>query len=371
MKTTILTFIIILTSLTSFSQTYNYTTSWETVDSLDNKRLPVQALAKVREIRAQAEKEKNYPHIIRCLGYSMDYAKEVEGGDQEIDKAFHSELKKYIALAEKMPQAYRAITYGRIAEFYRVFLENKENTITKRTQIQINNTDEISTWGIDRLNNEIKKYFNLSIADYDTLKKINLNDYRFFCDHRPLEESSLYDFLACNYLDYLKQTKDNNYFDYGDIALLSPMEEFIELNPEERGASSNECQIMKIYQNMLRAHIDRYIEGELNLDWEEYDNERISLLTIDVNRLRHYLGKSNNKDSSEQYYKTLLKMREYYSVDMSDMEEDDIAFGMDESNVCGLIAQYLVKNGRYVEAHEFATEILKTFHDWDLEQVNE
>jgi len=347
------------TDNTMTTENYDYEKAWEEVKKLDKDRLPKQALAKVREIRDHATKEKNHTQIIKTYIFGIDYAKEVEGSDEEMSRGYMEELRAFEQAANQMPADYNAISYNRIAHFYQAFLEGRRNSISRRTQLENDNSDDIETWGVERFQKEILKRYLSSIKDIENLSNKPSSQYdgllKWSMPYRDSEgmTPTLYDHLALEAIRYIDGHSEESDFSLRKLELIKPYPEFVKYQPDNNDKESLENLRLSLYQNLVGIHAN--------------DNDKRVLLDMDLRRLRYYRDNSVNEMAEQEYYNTLIQMRELYKCNLG--KDSEPIPDVPEGKICFLIAEQMINQGKRKEAHEFAESESKRFKDYNLNNV--
>jgi len=184
----ILSIMLLLTILLS-AQTYQQ--SWKEVTKLDRKNLPKSALKKVEAIYQKAIQEQNDIEILHSILEKMRYKSRLEeNGDRVAIEFLEKELKKSYSTPNRL------IIQSVLAKLYDNYQKEHEYTISSRTNIKDDNSTDIATWTIDRLNSRARRLYLDSIGD--EAKYIDIQKYKPILNkakNTDKLEPTLYDFL--------------------------------------------------------------------------------------------------------------------------------------------------------------------------------
>ncbi|MBQ1696546.1 MAG: hypothetical protein II075_01540, partial [Bacteroidales bacterium] len=92
---------------------YDYAKAWREVEKLDASDQPRKALEKVKEIRLNALKEKNFQQASRAFIYIIDYSYRVEEA-----KDWKAELQLLRSTADDAPDAPKAFFNMLLGQYY-------------------------------------------------------------------------------------------------------------------------------------------------------------------------------------------------------------------------------------------------------------
>ncbi|SFH10869.1 alpha-2-macroglobulin family protein [Pedobacter insulae] len=198
-------FLICLTlfNATAFGQKYTIDDFYK-VDSLANQAQPKDALAIIDKMTVQARAEGNSSMLIKSVIYKMLFQQYLE--ENAFDKIL-IDLRKDISLA-KQPE--KSILQSLLAETYWRFYQANQWRISQRTNVNANIGDDINTWSLPKLTEEITKTFLSSLQEItllqntkvDVLDKVLTGD-KYNRSFRP----TLYDLLAHRALDVFSNTQ--------------------------------------------------------------------------------------------------------------------------------------------------------------------
>ncbi len=182
-----------------FSVGDNYKKQWDKVDSLEYEGLVKSALQAVELIYKKAKADNNAPQVVRALIYRMKYTMNVE---EEAQVKIIIDLKKEIKEA-KFPV--KPVLQSMLADMYWQYYANNRYRFSNRTETVNFDQDDIKTWDLRKLVQEVIVLYKASIENADSLKRTELNIYDEILTIRggsKVFRPTLYDFLAHRALNF-------------------------------------------------------------------------------------------------------------------------------------------------------------------------
>lgn len=160
--------LIFLCSTTLFAQHYSLA-DFDKVDSIAQRAKPKDALSLIEKIADQAKQNSDSPLLIKSVIYRMMFQSYLE--EDAFDKVLEG-LRGDIYVA-KQPE--KSILQSLLAETYwNYFLQNSWK-IRQRTVVSNDTNNDIKTWSIAKLTDEIIKYYLFSVQDSDLLQKTKVD----------------------------------------------------------------------------------------------------------------------------------------------------------------------------------------------------
>jgi len=296
--------------LTFFLSAQTYQQQWKIVDKLDKKNLPKQALKEVASIYQRAIKEQNDIEILHSILEKMRYKGYIEDNSDKKNIYFlEKELKKDYSIPNKL------IIKSILASLYDKYREEHSYTISNRTNIKDDNSTDIATWTIDRLNNRAMRLYLESIRD--EAKYIDIKKYKPILSEAKNTyelEPTLYDFLLFRALYYFENersyiTKPKENFVINEAIAFGDISSFINYQFPTINKKSSQYQSLLLYQKLLYFH------------WQNGD--KLALQHANISRLEfvynHFIGNNRNRYYLEaleqiksQNIEALLYLAEYY-----------------------------------------------------------
>ena len=316
---------------------YDYAKAWQEVQKLDSELKPRQALDKVKEIRQNALKEKNYQQVSRTFIYIIDYSTRLEESDD-----WKNELKLLRSTADDAPDAPKAFLNMLLGRMYTEYRNDVSYRTYRRSEVENDQNDDIETWSRQRLDREIADCYRKAVADPKSTQSVPLDAWKDAITKESEGNSTLYcktlyDFIALNTIKfYCDKNREQGDFSFKDIELVSDADKFIKYQPKNNDSWSSENMRLSLYQELLKAH--------------KNDKTPIAYTFIDLNRLNYYKRNSVDDDADDIYLKSLQAIKSRYPNDPEITPA--VSFH---------IAQEYRNREMYKEAHDLAAETYKKY----------
>ena len=327
------------TRSTMITDNYDYAKAWQEVERLDNDRLPRKALDKVKEIRQQALKERNYQQVSRAFIYIIDYSTRLEEAQD-----WKTEIKQLRDAADHAPEAPKAFLNYLLARYYAYFRDANFRKNYGRTDVENDQSDDIETWSRARLDREIADFCRRAVENPKATQAVQLDAWKDAIERSDKDANNtlycktLFDFIAWNIIDnYCAQSPNyHGDFSYKDIELVSDDNTFINFQPKNEDTWSSENLRLSLYQELLRAH--------------QNDKTPVAYAFNNIFRLNYFKEHSVNGNANDTYLKTLQNIKSRYAND---------------PEIAPMASYYIAKEyrnrGMLKEAHDIAAETYKKF----------
>lgn len=277
-------FIVLIISSNKIMAQFNYDNSWKKITALEEKGLPKSALEAVNGIYTQAVKDKMPAQQIKALIYQMKYNAEIN------DSSTLQNLQKINEQAAAATGPQKAILQSIRAEMlYRYFQYNRYR-FYNRTAIAGDEGTDVTTWGADRLHQEITAAYQASLSNKEMLEKTSLTafDAIIVKENTRQLRPTLYDLLAHRALEYFKSgeaaiTNPANQFELTDPVAFAPAATFAAHRFISSDSSSLQYHALLILQELIRLHA----------------GDKAALLDVDVERISwiNQVAVMENKDA--------------------------------------------------------------------------
>lgn len=323
---------------TSIINGYDYAKAWKEVEKLDHDLKPREALAKVKEIRDNALREKNYQQASRAFIYVIDYSIRVEESANWKD-----EIKLLRTAANDAPDAPKAFLNLLLGRYYSQYRNSSAYRKRGRTEVENDQSDDIETWSPTKLDRVAAECYRNAVANPKATQSVPLDSWKDAIVRSEKDADNtlycktLYDFIAWNVIDsYCSRNNDRGDFSFKDLELVGDANKFVNFQPKNEDTWTAENLRLSLYQELLRAH--------------KNDKTPIAYAFTDLFRLQYYNAKSVSEDAPEEYLKTLQSIKSRYPNDPEIFPH--VAFR---------IASEYQKRNRLKEAHDLAAEAYKKF----------
>ena len=275
-----------------------YESDWRKVDSLINEGLSKSALEAVEVIYTKAKIDKNAPQTVKALMYRLRLVQEYQEDDvfKSIYK-MNDEIK-----SSSYPLT--PILHSMLADIYQQYYTKNRWKFSQRSQVVNVNMDDISTWDLKTLFDQIIKHHLLALQNTDSLKHTPLNIYdnvlsRGTEDARTLRPT-LYDFVAHRALDFLMNEEPDVIrpaykFELNSEDYFKNFDSFIKLSITSIDTLSTKYYATRILQGLLAFHAN--------------DSDPAALIDADLIRL-HFVRTYATTGINDSLYLSALKALE-------------------------------------------------------------
>ncbi|UAY52690.1 alpha-2-macroglobulin family protein [Ferruginibacter albus] len=302
-KRILLAVLLLTATHTIIAQQKDYAANWKKVDQLEKKGLTKSALQEVQKIYALAVKENNDVQQVKACIYQANYKTALQEGSAQ------SNIFYFDTLVSKAKVPAKNILQSIQAQLYWQFLQNNRYKFYNRTQLQTENSKDITTWSIEKLSATIATLYKQSLTNETILKKININTYDAIVvkGQNTLKlRPSLYDFLAFRALDYFNNdersvTKPAYEFTIDDEAYFKPAIEFTGSHFQTKDSSSLYFNAILLLQDILKFHLS--------------DASPSALIDADILRLNFVHDKAVMENKDELFEGALRSIETKYPND--------------------------------------------------------
>ncbi|MEO5892858.1 MAG: alpha-2-macroglobulin family protein [Ferruginibacter sp.] len=300
-KLTLLFFVITISSTLMAQTKDDYSSNWKKVADLEKKGLTKSALQEVMVIYQLAIKNNNSAQQIKSAMYQVKYRNQVEEDSRENNIFFVDTL---IANA-KIPAKH--ILQSMQAEMYWQYLQNNRYRFYSRTKLAEENSKDINTWSIDKLNSTIAELYKSSLANDKQLKETKLDNFDPIIvkgqNTRQLRPT-LFDFLAHRALEYFMNderdiTKPAYSFTINDPKAFAPVNEFVQASFITKDTASLHHKAITLLQEILQFHLS--------------DVNRNALLDADLVRLNFIYVYAINENKAALFEAALKDIESRYA----------------------------------------------------------
>jgi uncharacterized protein YfaS (alpha-2-macroglobulin family) len=313
-----------------------YDNLWKKVADAESKGLPETARKSVEEIYRQAEKEKNNAQLVKAVIHRLKYYEIKE--EKDLVKSLQ-ELKKE---AEKAGFPTKNLLYSMLAEIYWKYYQENRWRFQNRTQMT-ENSEDIETWTLEKIANEVSKYYLLSLAKPEELQKTQINVFDEIItkgsDEARKLRPTMYDFLAWRAVEFFQNTEPDitrpaYYFQMDKPEYLAQADIFVKMQLSTPDDDSFKFKALKIYQELLRLnaknpdvalHTDLarlqfvhsqsvvpqknelYVQALENLQKQYAQNENVTFVYHQLARHYYTQGQKYNPEKGSQFQMDLKK----------------------------------------------------------------
>ncbi len=275
---------------------YTYESDWNTVDSLSNLGLFQQASEKTQRIYSKAKSDRNTPQIVKCFFYRSRFSQVLQ---EDSEMLFLQRIHDEIGQA---PVYLKALLYSVKASFLWSYYQNNRYVINERTPVLNPDEEDIQVWDANLFLDNIRSCYLLSLQDADKLKQVPIDKIESILDGNPEFRSlrpTLYDFLVHRALAFFSDEEANinrpvYAFDWNNPDFFLPAPRFVTLNPATRDTVSSEWFTFRLYQDILRFHLE--------------SGNKAALVDADLKRLQHVRSNFKGLDGDKYHLDALIEM---------------------------------------------------------------
>lgn len=232
-------------------------TMWKKVDDAVNQGLPKSALEALEPILQQALSEKDYPEAVRAIAKRSILKSQIEGGDPLIA------IKQLKQELETAPDALRQPLQAILGHWYWTYFQQNRWRFANRSQTASPPSEDIATWDLKRLFDEIDRAFAAALEPAEATQKIPIAAFDAMLTQNDFPDTyrpTLYDFLAHTAIDFYAageqagvQSLDAFVLD-ADSPALGSADEFLVWKPETTDVESPYYKAVLLYQALMQFH---------------------------------------------------------------------------------------------------------------------
>lgn len=279
----------------------DYKELWAKIKAAEEKGLTKTASEQAIAIYNLAEKENNYPQVIKAAIYRIRYRNMVEENSQLTNHFF---LDTLIAGA-KAPA--RNILYSIQAEMLWRYLQQNRWRFYNRTELAEEKSNDITTWSIAKMHKTITALHWKALENAALLKQTKVDDYAAILEEGKTARylrPTLYDLLAHRALEYFRNderdiAKPAYAFKIDQPEAFAPAAEFAKAAFKTKDSASLHHKALLIYQDLISFHLN--------------DAKPDALIDADINRVSFVYQYSTLTDKDKRYENALKNIEEKYS----------------------------------------------------------
>ncbi len=248
------------------AQPANREALWKQVAAAEKKGLPKTAAAKLQLIYDSALRDGRHAEAIKALAKRITHEGAVQGNKPE------EKITRLRAELEKTPDEAKPLLQTILGHWYWQYFRANRYRFLQRTATAQPLGEDFTTWDLPRLYREIDLHFTNALAD-GRLKTIPTTDFADLLTTPTLPEKyrpTLYDFIAHEALGFYTSgefaaAKPEDAFEVrASDPLLGPLDKFLAWVPETTDTESPQFKAVRLYQDVLRFHLDDADSSALN-----------------------------------------------------------------------------------------------------------
>ena len=232
---------------------------WKKVEEATNKGLPKTAIQELEPIIASALKDKAYPEAIKAIAKKIALEGVIEGNHPE------EKITRLEAEIEKAPAEMKPVMHAVLANWYWHYFQQNRWRFMQRTQTAGADGDDLKTWSLPRVFDEIDEQFTIALAAEKSLKATPVGAYSDLLDKGTVSDAyrpTMWDFLVFDALDFYTSAEqaaaqpEDAWEPEAGGPILAPVAEFLKWTPKTTDTASRKLKAVGLYQNLLTFHKD-------------------------------------------------------------------------------------------------------------------
>jgi len=285
-----------------FPKGSTYAKEWKKVDSLVNLGLSKSALAQVELIYQKAKTDNNATQIVKSIMFRLKLVQQYQEDDV---------FKSIYQMNDEIKTSSYPLTpilHSMLADIYQQYYTRNRWSFAQRTEVVNVKLDDISTWDLKTLFDQIIKHHMMALKDADSMKRTPIDMYDDVLtygtsDGRKLRPT-LYDFVANRAVDFFMNDEPDVIRPAYKFELNSPdyfknYDEFATVNIPYTGDSlSTKYYAIKILQGLIAFHA--------------HDKDPSALIDADLKRLSFVRKYAITGINDSLYLNTLLALEQTF-----------------------------------------------------------
>ncbi|HPS12916.1 MAG TPA: alpha-2-macroglobulin family protein, partial [Prolixibacteraceae bacterium] len=301
MKTSLILLLLILSACFSGKGQTKKNSSWyarqfEITDSLIGIGLPRDAEPVFDQIIARSEKEKNHVMLLKAIDYRMVNSCYFE------ENALLKVIGDLRTEMVKMDFPVNQIAHSILANLYWNYYSENRWKYHNRTTLSQDAGNDIETWDLNRIMQEVITQFDSSLLNPYRLRKIPVEafDEMLAGDKNTRNlRATLYDLLAYRALDIYKNdeaglTKPAEPFSLNNPAFFQPASGFANIPITTNDSTSLKFKAISLYQQLTQLHLN--------------DKPNDVLVDLELNRLEYVHNNNTIHDANSLYESALFQL---------------------------------------------------------------
>ena len=232
---------------------------WKKVKEAKDKGLPKTAIEELEPIIASAMKDKAYPEAIKAICEKIALEGVIQGNHPE------EKITRLEAEIEKAPAEMKPVMHAVLANWYWHYFQQNRWRYMQRTQTAGADGDDLKTWSLPRVFDEIDEQFTIALAAEKTLKTTPVEAYSELLQKGTVSDAyrpTMWDFLVFDALDFYTSAEqaaaqpEDAWEPEAGGPILAPVADFLKWTPKTSDTGSRKLKAVGLYQNLLTFHKD-------------------------------------------------------------------------------------------------------------------
>ncbi|MGP8216435.1 MAG: alpha-2-macroglobulin family protein [Bacteroidia bacterium] len=285
-----------------FPKGSTYTKEWKKVDSLIKDGLSKSAIEQVEMIYNKAKSDNNAPQIVKAIMYRLRLVQQYQEDD------IYNSIYKMNNEIKTSSYPLTPMLHTMLADIYQQYYQRYRWKFSQRTEVVNVKLDDISTWDLKTLFDQIIKHHLLALKSADSLKRTPLNIYDDILEQGTSDviklRPTLYDFIAHRAVDFLASEEPDVIrpaykFELNSENYFANFDDFAKINIPYNGDSlSTKYYAIKILQDLIAFHAN--------------DDDPQALIDADLERLKFVKTHATTGINDSLYLNTLLALEQRF-----------------------------------------------------------
>ncbi|MGM0442285.1 MAG: alpha-2-macroglobulin family protein [Elusimicrobiota bacterium] len=267
---------------------------WEKVEQAKENGLPKTAIKHLEEILDLSLKAGDYTDWIKALTKKIKFETEIHGNRP---RESITRLKKEI---KKAPDETKPLLKSVLAGWYWNFFLSNRWQLQNRTQTKDLDEEDITTWDLNKILDEIDRLYTEILKEKSALSKIPAEEFKSFLkpgNSSVLLRPTLYDFLVFEAINFYTRAQNYRVKPEGSFRInfnsgaSGNIKEFLNYKPQTQYRDSFKYKTIRLYQELLKLH--------------RREKNREALADTQLNRMLFVKNNSYGIDKKEIFLKRL------------------------------------------------------------------
>jgi len=247
---------------------------WSEVQQAIQKGLPKSAIAKLKAIEEGAIKDQQWGEATLALT-TWNF------NESQIGKPGYADVVKNLqAKIPEAPKPMQPMLKVMLAEYIYAYYNQNQWRFRQRSQTAAAPGDDIETWDLARILEEIDKHFSDALKSAEDLQKIPVAEYKMLFANSNVDDKhrpTLYDFAAFRAIEFYSLDEQfirqqGSFEISAETPIFSSSKEFLNWKPDTADEDSFALRAVTLLQDVLAFHAD--------------DEDQTAFLDADLIRLR-------------------------------------------------------------------------------------
>lgn len=243
---------------------------WDSVERHTREGKPKSAIAALDQIIPAAKGEKAWPEAVKAIARRIKLEGDLEGRKAE------EKIKRLQAQLEKAEPEMLPVFEAILGQWYWHYFQQNRWRFLQRTQGGTAPGDDIETWDLARILEEIDRHFTIALADA-SIRSVKIEDWADLLTSGSVPDSyrpTLYDFLAYQALAFYSAGEQAGAKQQGAFVLdantpaFDEAEAFLAWQIQTREPDAAMVKALRLYQELMHFHHgksdgDAFVDADL------------------------------------------------------------------------------------------------------------